>query len=608
MSDWKKLIVSGSNAELNSLNVGNVAIGQTASLSGIKLTVNGNTLLNNNYLCWTYDGASNNDYIISNDSPHGDSGNISGFYVFKSDSTLSKASGSGNSTLDAGSIWLNRSTDINYIAGNVGIGITTPTAPLHVKGTSVPSVNEELLKLEVSDSNAYFSINNSSTVNGEFVPQVIGRQSASSVLPATIYGGIIDSTQDSGTEPVSIFRSFLSSLAEVTTRPVFQFKNWSTNLMTILANGNVGIGTTTPNTKLDINGNTTITGSLIVSSSGATNGLRVGTNSLIISGSQIAIGKTISNRNNPTVDIVGDLIVSGSGAGDGIVSNHGIRVGNSISNPTNSQIAVQGYGNDYGGYFSAYAQTAGVGVYGYSSDDGSEAASGDTIGGKFEAAPPTSGFPYAIQLVDGTEGAGKVLVSQTATGKANWSTRLSGSYVITGSLKITGSGYINDLPILTSANTSSFLDGFGWYGVFCSTGSQTNPVANVSRSMQLDTTEHSNGVSFVSGSRITFAHAGVYNIQFSAQLESTSAGNKDVHIWFKKNGTNIARSNTLINVAKQSGDKIVAAWNYVDTANVNDYIEIMWQASDTTIQLLAATATGNIPSTPSVIVTATQVG
>lgn len=185
---------------------------------------------------------------------------------------------------------------------------------------------------------------------------------------------------------------------------------------------------------------------------------------------------------------------------------------------------------------------------------------------------------------------------------------LTQTVIITGSLQITGSGYINGLPILTSANTSSFMDGFGWYGVFCSTGSQTNPVANISRSMKLDTTEHTNGVSVVAGSRITFAHTGVYNIQFSAQLESTTAGDKDVHVWFKKNGTNIARSNTTINVAKQAGDKVVAAWNYIDTSNANDYIEIMWQANDTTMQLHASTATGNLPVTPSVIVTATQVG
>jgi hypothetical protein len=191
---------------------------------------------------------------------------------------------------------------------------------------------------------------------------------------------------------------------------------------------------------------------------------------------------------------------------------------------------------------------------------------------------------------------------------ASYVNTLTQTVTITGSLRISGSGFINGLPILTSANTSSFTDGFGWYGAFCSTGSQDNPVANISRSMRLETTEHTNGVSVVAGSRITFAHAGVYNIQFSAQLHSTSAGDKDVNIWFKKNGSNVARSNTVINVAKQNGDKVVAAWNYVDTVNANDYIEIMWQATDISMQLLAAAASGNIPSTPSVIVTATQVG
>jgi hypothetical protein len=181
---------------------------------------------------------------------------------------------------------------------------------------------------------------------------------------------------------------------------------------------------------------------------------------------------------------------------------------------------------------------------------------------------------------------------------------------ITGSLLITGSGYINGLPILTSANTSSFTDGFGWYGAFCSTGSQTNPVANISHSMQLDTVEHSNGVSIVSGSRITFAHNGVYNIQFSAQLEKTSNGTDTAYIWFKKNGTNVARSNSNVDIAKAAGGngKVVASWNYVDTFIKNDYYEVAWQSPDTTMQLSAFSSSGNIPVTPSVIITATQVG
>jgi hypothetical protein len=127
--------------------------------------------------------------------------------------------------------------------------------------------------------------------------------------------------------------------------------------------------------------------------------------------------------------------------------------------------------------------------------------------------------------------------------------------------------------------------------------------------MQLETTELSDGVSIVSGSRITVAHPGVYNLQFSAQLEKTDNGVDTVYIWFKKNGTNIPRSTTSLDVLKQAGGsgRFVAAWNYVDSLAANDYIEIIWQAADVNMQLAYDTGSGNYPAIPSVIATLTQV-
>ena len=116
---------------------GNVGIGASAPV--VKLDVSGSVNLNNSYLFWAYDGASNNDYIVHNDSTHLSSNNTSGFYVFKTDRTITSASGSGNSTLDAGSIWMNSTTETNYIAGNIGIGITTPSAKLHINNTTPSS-------------------------------------------------------------------------------------------------------------------------------------------------------------------------------------------------------------------------------------------------------------------------------------------------------------------------------------------------------------------------------------------------------------------------------------------------------------------------------------
>lgn len=164
---------------------------------------------------------------------------------------------------------------------------------------------------------------------------------------------------------------------------------------------------------------------------------------------------------------------------------------------------------------------------------------------------------------------------------------------------------------ITTSQTGSFYTtgNFGFYGAFCSTSSQTNPTPNISRSMQLETTEISNGVSIVSSSRITVANPGVYNLQFSAQLEKTDNGADTVYIWFKKNGTNVPRSNTAVDVLKQAGGsgKFVAAWNYIDTFNANDYIEIIWQSDDINMLLATDPASGNYPSIPSVIATLTQV-
>ena len=164
--------------------------------------------------------------------------------------------------------------------------------------------------------------------------------------------------------------------------------------------------------------------------------------------------------------------------------------------------------------------------------------------------------------------------------------------------------------IYTGLTGSFYTTGsFGFYGAFCSTGSQSNPTPNVSRSMQLETTEHSVGVSVVSGSRITVANPGTYNLQFSAQLEKTDNGTDTVYIWFKKNGTNVPRSNTAVGVLRQAGGggRAVAAWNYVDNLVANDYLEIIWQSNDTSMQLAADPATGNLPAIPSVIATLTQV-
>ena len=171
--------------------------------------------------------------------------------------------GQGTIESDNTAFYINR-ISTNDIAlgiggGKVGIGTATPTVPLQVKGTAIPSAGEAIAKFEVSDSSAFLQIGNGTATNGAFAPVIQGRQVGTSTQPALQTEGIIDNVDDTGTTPVTIFKTRLNTLAQVVTRPVFQFSNWTSDIMTMLANGNVGIGTTGPTEKLEVNGKTKTT-------------------------------------------------------------------------------------------------------------------------------------------------------------------------------------------------------------------------------------------------------------------------------------------------------------------------------------------------------------
>lgn len=152
----------------------------------------------------------------------------------------------------------------------------------------------------------------------------------------------------------------------------------------------------------------------------------------------------------------------------------------------------------------------------------------------------------------------------------------------------------------------------GRWGSFWSTTDQTITSTTTAYAIQFTNTDaNSNGVSIVSNSRITFAYEGVYDIQFSAQIDRTSTSGTDVvDIWFAKNGVNIADSNTKVTVSGGASQaKTVAAWNYVLQVSAGDYVELYWNATDVHVVLKADASSSNPtrPAIPSIIATATQV-
>ena len=147
------------------------------------------------------------------------------------------------------------------------------------------------------------------------------------------------------------------------------------------------------------------------------------------------------------------------------------------------------------------------------------------------------------------------------------------------------------------------------YGAFQDSTDQVAANTTTAYPITFNTTDFANGVTVASGSRITVADAGIWNLQFSIQFTNTTNASQDVDVWFRVNGTNVANSNSRFGFAprKGAGDPyhIIAAMNFFVSLNATDYVEIMWRPTDVgvTIEQYAAGTSPTRPAVPSAIVT-----
>jgi hypothetical protein len=216
-------------------------------------------------------------------------------------------------------------------------------------------------------------------------------------------------------------------------------------------------------------------------------------------------------------------------------------------------------------------------------------------------------------------------------GTASWAENaLTASYVrplvqdvvITGSLKVSGSlteignTVLSGSLTLSSGSALNINDGFYVngnkqfnYGQFSSTTTQSGS-ADTAYSMTFNTTDFSQGISLVSGSRLTVTNTGLYNIQFSSQLHTTANQAVDFSIWFAMTGSNIANSNTDFTIEKIAGGGFMAAaLNFLTQITSGSYVELKYSKTTAQGQLQAkgTQSTPTRPATPSAIVTITQI-
>lgn len=155
-------------------------------------------------------------------------------------------------------------------------------------------------------------------------------------------------------------------------------------------------------------------------------------------------------------------------------------------------------------------------------------------------------------------------------------------------------------------------------GSFYDTTSQTT-TANTATLMTINSTDtpNTNGVSIVSGSKITVTYPGVYNLQFSIQAVNANSNTHDISIWLKQgNGggaaTDIPGSTGFISVPGSHGGVDghgIYGWNYFVTMAAGDYIQLYWSTDsvDVSIKYYASGTSPTRPATSSVVATMTFV-
>lgn len=108
--------------------------------------------------------------------------------------------------------------------------------------------------------------------------------------------------------------------------------------------------------------------------------------------------------------------------------------------------------------------------------------------------------------------------------------------------------------------------------------------------------------------RITFAAAGTYSLSPSFQFKNTDSADHDATFWFRKNGTNIANSASIVNVPKAAdGGATLAQIVVYETVTAAQFIEIMWLPENVAVTLDFLAAGAIAPAIPSVILVAERI-
>lgn len=166
---------------------------------------------------------------------------------------------------------------------------------------------------------------------------------------------------------------------------------------------------------------------------------------------------------------------------------------------------------------------------------------------------------------------------------------------------------VNNSSTAGSVFVNPIIEQQKFYGFFTKT-SDSSPVAiNTGYPIILDNTIISSGVVLgTPASRIVCQNAGLYAFTTSYQWSSTSASVKNVWLWYKKNGTDVANSALKISLESNTALSTPSRRRLFSMA-AGDYIEVYYASDSTNVTLDALAATAFAPDAPAFTITVEQI-
>jgi len=151
--------------------------------------------------------------------------------------------------------------------------------------------------------------------------------------------------------------------------------------------------------------------------------------------------------------------------------------------------------------------------------------------------------------------------------------------------------------------------GSGSYAEFYDTSQQTVASINTAYPVTWNGTDVADGVSLnVSDtSKIEFTYSGVYHIDMSATIHSTSASSKDVWIWPRIDGVDVANSSSMVNSLDANNHRQTINRSGLFSLTSGQYLQWMWSTNDLDLDLHGTAASAFGPAVPSATVTIVQV-